>query len=73
MPSIVGPVKINTVGGSGVVNFGDSFNVTPKSTTKTFAGSGSFNTGDFHQVNNAISGTNTVDPDLADENIAANN
>ncbi|MCA0172408.1 MULTISPECIES: spore germination protein [Bacillaceae] len=71
MPSIVGPVKINSAGG--VVNFGDSFNTTPKSTSKTYTGSGGFNTGDFHIVNNGFSLTNSLDPDVADENITANN
>jgi spore germination protein PF len=66
MPSIVGPVIINSVGG-GVVSFGDSFNVSPTSNSKTNAGSGSFNTGDFICTNNGISATNTFDPDLIDQ------
>ncbi|MFD1735245.1 spore germination protein [Bacillus salitolerans] len=66
MPSIVGPVVINSVGG-GVINFGDSFNVSPVNTSKTNAGSGAFNTGDFIMTNNGISATNTFDPDLNDQ------
>lgn len=71
MPSIVGPIKINSVGG-GVVNFGDSFYVSPKSTDKTASGSGSFNTGDFINTNTGFSSTNPVDPDMLDQNIAGN-
>jgi spore germination protein PF len=70
MPSIVGPIKINSIGG-GVVNFGDSFYVAPKSSSKTAAGSGSFNTGDFLITNNGLSSTNPVDPDIADQNTTA--
>ncbi|GAA0448174.1 MAG: spore germination protein [Bacillota bacterium] len=71
MPAIVGPVKIISVGG-GVVNFGDSFYLSPKDTAKTNAGSGSLNTGDFICTNNGVSTTNPFDPDLNDQNITAN-
>ncbi|MBO8156226.1 MAG: spore germination protein [Bacillaceae bacterium] len=66
MPSVVGPIKINSVGG-GVVNFGDSFYVSPKSSSKTNNGSGSFNTGDFLVTNNFVSATNPFDPDVQDQ------
>ena len=71
MPSIVGAVNINSVGPTGVVNFGDSFFISPKSTSKSFAGSGSFSTGNFVNNNNGVSATNTIEPTLADSNIAA--
>ncbi|QDP39755.1 spore germination protein [Radiobacillus deserti] len=71
MPSAVGPLKINSVSG-GVVNFGDSFYLAPKSTSKTAAGSGGFNTGDFINTNNGWSSTVTNDPDAADQNVSAN-
>lgn len=71
MPSIVGPIKINSVGG-GVVNFGDAFYVAPKSASKTSAGAGSFNTGDFIQTNSGLNATNFIDPDVADQDITAN-
>ncbi|MFU0788626.1 spore germination protein [Virgibacillus proomii] len=71
MPSIVGPIKIVNVGG-GVVNFGDSFYVSPKSSSKTNAGSGSLNTGDFTCTNNGLSSTNPFDPDINDQNQTAN-
>lgn len=66
MPSIVGAVKITEVGGSSVVNFGDSFYNSPKTTSKTYGGSGSFNTGDFLNTNSGVSATNTADPDVVD-------
>lgn len=66
MPSIVGPIKIVEVAGSAVVNFGDSFYNSPKNTSKTFAGSGAFNTGDFISTASGASATNTNDPDVID-------
>lgn len=66
MPSIVGNVKILSVGPSSVVHFGDCVIISPTSSSKTFAGAGSFNTGDFPSVFNALSNTVTNDPDLID-------
>ncbi|WP_226037700.1 spore germination protein [Aquibacillus saliphilus] len=71
MPSAVGPIKINSVGG-GVINFGDSFYLSPKSSSKTSAGSGAFNTGDFINTNSGINATNSLDPDGADQTVAGN-
>ncbi|MCT2535605.1 spore germination protein [Aquibacillus koreensis] len=71
MPSIVGPIKINSVGG-GVVNFGDSFYLSPKSASKTAAGSGAFNTGDFINTNNGMNATNAIDPDAVDQVVGGN-
>jgi len=70
MPSIVGNIKITSVGSSGVVQFGDTLIVAPKSSSKTFAGSGSFNTGDFPVTNSGFNATNTVDNDVLDDNVA---
>lgn len=66
MPSIVGNVKIVNVGPSSIVQFGDAFELSPQSTSKTFAGAGSFNTGDLTRTNNAVSNTNTQDQDVTD-------
>ncbi|WEK55575.1 MAG: spore germination protein [Candidatus Cohnella colombiensis] len=66
MPSIVGAVKILSVGSGSVVLFGDTLQVSPSSNSKTYAGAGSFLTGDFARSNNAISATNTNDPDVKD-------
>ncbi|MGO4107324.1 spore germination protein [Paenibacillus sp. YAF4_2] len=66
MPSIVGFVKVVSVGSSAVVQFGDAVQVSPSSQTKTYAGSGSFLTGSLANSNNAVSATNTLDPDVQD-------
>jgi spore germination protein PF len=67
MPSIIlAPIKITSVSGDSAVTFGDVYQITPKSTSKTFSGSGGGNTGDFMQTNNLLSLTNSVDPDVAD-------
>ncbi|GIP33772.1 spore germination protein [Paenibacillus sp. J2TS4] len=66
MPSIVGNVKILTVGSGGIVQFGDAVFLSPTSTSKTFAGSGSFITGDLPLTNNGINATNTNDRDVVD-------
>lgn len=73
MPAIVGNLKIISVGSSGIVNIGDTFNMAPKSTSKTFAGAGSFNTGDFPHNYNAVSNTNTVDSDAIDSSTQSAN
>ncbi|OXM84755.1 spore germination protein [Paenibacillus rigui] len=68
MPSIVGNIKILNVGPSSIVQIGDAVQLSPESTSKTYAGAGSFNTGDFAHTNNAISNTSTNDPDVNDSN-----
>jgi spore germination protein PF len=72
MPSIVGPIKINNVDG-GVINFGDTFYLAPKSQVKSASGSGGGNAGDFHIINNGINVTNMIDPDVTDQPMVANN
>ncbi|KAB8139192.1 spore germination protein [Gracilibacillus oryzae] len=71
MPSIVGPIKINSVDG-GIVNFGDSFYLSPKSASKSAAGAGANNTGDFLNTNTGFNITNTIDPDAVDQVMNAN-
>ncbi|MGG1313615.1 spore germination protein [Cohnella laeviribosi] len=66
MPSIVGAVKILSVGSGAIVQFGDTLQNNPRSTSKTYAGAGSFVTGDLSRTNNAVSATNTNDPDVKD-------
>ena len=66
MPCIIGNVKILSIGSSGVVQFGDAIQVSPSSTNKTYAGAGSFLTGDLSRSNTAVSATNTNDPDGQD-------
>lgn len=66
MPSIIGSVKIANVTG-GVVNFGDTLNISPKSNSKTSNGSGSVITGIFNVANNGFNATNAIDPDVVDQ------
>lgn len=68
MPAIVGSIKINNVGLSAIVHIGDAIQLSPFSSAKTFAGAGSFNTGDNLRTFNTFSATNTYDADLADSN-----
>ncbi|OEH91673.1 spore germination protein [Bacillus solimangrovi] len=71
MPSIIGgPININSV--SGIVNFGDSLNTSPKSASKLVTGSGGANTGNFVNTNNGISLTNNFDPDVVDQPTVGN-
>jgi spore germination protein PF len=71
MPSIIGPVKVTNVEG-GVINFGDSFYISPKGTGKTHGGSGALNTGNFVNNNNGLSVTNSIDKDLNVQNFTSN-
>ncbi|RXT06290.1 spore germination protein [Ammoniphilus sp. CFH 90114] len=71
MPSLIlGPVNINS--NSGAVNFGDTLNVSPKSTAKAFSGSGGGNTGNFVVTNNGANATNTLDANVTDQPMTAN-
>lgn len=69
MPAFVGNIKIVSVGSGGVVQFGDAVVVSPKSASKTFAGSGSFVTGDVPVTNTGVNATNTLDPNLVDSSV----
>ncbi|GIP38123.1 germination protein GerPA [Paenibacillus sp. J31TS4] len=69
MPAIVGNVKILSVGPSSIIQFGDAVFLSPSSSSKSYAGAGSFNTGDLPMTNNAVSATNTNDRDLVDNNV----
>ncbi|MDP4161997.1 MAG: spore germination protein [Bacillota bacterium] len=72
MPAIIGPVQIVNVSG-GVVQFGDAAFISPKNSTKSFTGSGSFNTGGIIVTNNGLSSTGTLDANLIDQPISGNN
>lgn len=72
MPAIIGPVQIINVGG-GIVQFGDTVYISPKTSSKTFAGSGGFNTGGFIVTNSGLSGTNVLDTNLIDQPTVGNN
>ncbi|MBM7586478.1 spore germination protein PA [Bacillus pakistanensis] len=72
MPAFVGAVQVISVGSSGVVHIGDVFQINPVSTAKTFAGAGSFVTGDGISVYNENSVTYTIDDDVSDQPIYLN-
>ena len=67
MPGFVGAVQIVNISSGGVVNIGDVFQIQPLTKSKTFAGAGSFNTGDTIRLQNHQSSTNTLDPDAMDQ------
>ncbi|WP_226548762.1 spore germination protein [Pseudalkalibacillus sp. SCS-8] len=72
MPAMVGAIKINEISGTAIFNVGDVYHMAPQSQTKTFAGAGSFNTGDYLQVNNGYSVTHTIDSDVIDSSNIGN-
>lgn len=72
MPSVIGG-PINITRADGVVNFGDSFYVSPKSVSKTYSGAGGSNTGNVVFETNGVSATNTFDPDAVDQPSANTN
>ncbi|WP_085523592.1 spore germination protein [Tuberibacillus sp. Marseille-P3662] len=69
MPGFVGAVKINTLSGGSVFNIGDTYRVAPSSASKSFAGAGSFNTGDHIHTETNQNQTQTYDSDVFDQNI----
>ena len=66
MPAIVGAVNVNTV--NGVFNIGDVRSISPRSLSKTFAGGGSFNSGDKLDINNGQSVVKVYDPEKVNDN-----
>ncbi|MFD2681286.1 spore germination protein [Bacillus seohaeanensis] len=72
MPAIVGVVQVISIGSSGVFHIGDVFSICPVSTAKTFAGAGSFITGDGISVYNEKSLTYTIDDEAVDQGINFN-
>lgn len=74
MPAIIGgPLNIVNISGTGVVNFGASASVSPKSASKTFTGSGCYSTGPWVLSANGLSGTNVLDNNLTDQAAVGNN
>jgi spore germination protein PA len=73
MPAYVGAVNVNSIGTSGVFNIGDTQNISPYSTARTFSGAGSFNTGESLRIKSNFSNTNVYDKDFFDQNQIANN
>ncbi|WP_026905700.1 spore germination protein [Paucisalibacillus globulus] len=67
MPAKVGAVKVNNVSSSSIFNIGDVYTMNPQSNAKTYAGGGSFNTGDGNRVNLNQSNTYIYDKDFIDQ------
>ncbi|WP_101843448.1 spore germination protein [Halobacillus sp. Marseille-P3879] len=67
MPAKVGFVKVITVSSSGVFNIGDVFSMSPYAATKTFAGGGSFNTGNGIRIHLDKAETYINDKELIDQ------
>ncbi|QED47183.1 spore germination protein [Cytobacillus dafuensis] len=72
MPAIIGPVQIIHVSG-GVVQFGDTVIISPKTASKSTSGQGAINTGGFIVTNNGLSASNVLDTNLIDQPIVGNN
>jgi len=70
MPTFVGAIFIPT-STSGIIATGDLNNISPKSATKEFFGSGSSNTGLFPIAINGASATNTLDVNGVDQSNVA--
>ncbi|SEQ42651.1 spore germination protein PA [Virgibacillus subterraneus] len=69
MPAKVGAVKVINISSSSIFNIGDVYSMSPESTAKTYAGGGSFNTGDGTHIRLKESNTYVRDSDVADQNI----
>lgn len=69
MPAKVGAVKVINIASSSIFNIGDVYSMAPDSSAKTYAGGGSFNTGNGIRVQLTNSKTYVSDPDVADQNI----
>ncbi|MDL4842871.1 spore germination protein [Aquibacillus rhizosphaerae] len=67
MPAVVGAVKVITISSSSIFNIGDVYAMSPYATAKTFAGGGSFNTGDGIRINLNQSKSNVYDRDKFDQ------
>ena len=72
MPSITGPIQIYN-NDSGILQFGDAAVISPKSSGKTVAGSGSAIVGAFVFTANGINGSNVLDVNGVDQPITGNN
>ncbi len=71
MPCFIKNVTIESVSG-GVVNFGDSYSISPSSVEKSTSGSGGGGVGDFQLVINGKSITSATDSDALDQSKLGN-
>ncbi|NOU97365.1 spore germination protein [Paenibacillus sp. LMG 31456] len=65
MPAIVGAINVISV--SGVFNVGDVGIISPTTYSKTYAGGGSFNSGETLNVNNSSSVINVYDSEAFEQ------
>ena len=65
MPAIVGTVNVNSV--SGVFNIGDVGNIAPSNFSKTYAGGGSFNSGEKLTIHNASTTINVYESEAFEQ------
>ncbi|KHD85902.1 spore germination protein [Heyndrickxia ginsengihumi] len=72
MPAIVGPLQIFNVG-NGIIHFGDTAVISPKTSSKTTSGSGALSTASFIITNNALSANNTFNGSVFDQPTLGNN
>ncbi|WP_077623091.1 spore germination protein [Sediminibacillus massiliensis] len=70
MPAIVGAVKVNSISSSSIFNIGDVYAINPYTTAKTFAGGGSFNTGNGIKIQLHKSSSDVEDSDFIDQPIS---
>ncbi|WNS76076.1 spore germination protein [Bacillus sp. DTU_2020_1000418_1_SI_GHA_SEK_038] len=68
MASIFGEIQIHKVTG-GIVNFGNTMSISPKSAVKDPSGGGSKNVGGWVMTSTGISCTNYIDPDVSDQKL----
>lgn len=71
--TICGPLQIENATTFAHIKFGDSLVITPKNVSKSFAGSGTFNTGGAVMVNTGVNATSYIDPNIIGQPIAGNN
>lgn len=71
--SIGGPLLINTIGGTAIVNFGGALFVSPKNVAKTANGSGGGNTAVLNFSITGPTSTNTILTDFIDQPVAFDN
>lgn len=72
MPALVGAVNVISIGTSSVFNIGDVYTISPMSAVKTYAGAGSFISGNNLKIYNYQNQTNTIDADALDQPLAGN-
>ena len=72
MPAIVGAIQVINIGSSGIFHVGDVYKISPISTAKTYAGAGSFNTGESLSVHNTDSRLTTNDQASVSQPISFN-